>query len=205
MTIFFLLVLSSSVYGQDERFFQNVFKGKFAEERNNKNIFKIRVSTPRYELDLNRDGIKEALQIEKRDGMDAVLLYDSYGKKLYETTLVPKGKRSHLFRASQVKISKDVEVLLLHYYEGDLESKTFEGSARLYFLTIRNKDLRNITLTKGPFFWSERERAAEKYWARRYTVNTVDYNNDGYKEISVLFNNIARVYYFAPEGNWYTL
>ena len=67
------------------------------------------------------------------------------------------------------------------------------------------RNLKKIKMTKGPFFWSERESAADKYskyWRRRYQVNTLDYNKDGINEISVTFKSSSEVYFYQRDGIW---
>ncbi|MBT4793041.1 MAG: hypothetical protein HON90_15820 [Halobacteriovoraceae bacterium] len=156
-------------------------------------------------MDLNRDGIEDSFQTVKKDGVDFIRINNHEGQKIFEEELLTKGKKSHVFKAHLRSINKSVDVLILHYYEGDNEAVGFEGSARLYFLTIRDKSLNKITLRKGPHFWTERESVTGRYWNKRYSVNVLDYNSDGQNEISVSYNNLSRVYFYLRDGKWSTL
>jgi hypothetical protein len=113
-----------------------------------------------------------------------------------------KGKNRSIFKAHLVSISPTGDVILVHVYAGDNEAAIFAGSARLYFVTIRERNLKKITMTKGPYFWTEKERAAGKYWNKRFSVNVLDYNNDGQKEISVKYNTRSRVFFYVSDGFW---
>ncbi len=201
LIVLFLCIMSFNSFSQDERFYRKMFSSKAS-----KNIeefeFKIGVASPRYTLDLNRDGLKDSFQTVKKDGVDFIRIMDPFGRVVFEKSLLTKGKKSSIFKAHLKTISKNVDVLILHFYDGYTESSTFEGSARLYFLTIPNRKLNLITMTKGPYFWTERERTAGKYWNKRYTVNVLDYNNDGFKEISVSYNKLSRVYFYISDGIW---
>ena len=199
---FLLCIFTFSSIAQDERFFRSIYSGELFDSKQTPFEYKIEVSSDKYLLDLNRDKKQDSFQTVKKDGVDFFRINDEYGKQVFEGKLETKGSESKIFRASFKTISKDTDVLLLHFYEGHNDAAIFEGSARLYIITIQNRDFKQITMTKGPFFWSEKERAANKYWARRYSVNTVDLNKDGIKEISVSFNNIDRIYYYSKSGEW---
>lgn len=201
--LFFVLlcVFCAGVQAQDERFYRNMFNGILKKPKP-PTPYKIKVFSPKYMLDLDRDGIEDSFQTIKKDGVDFIRLNNAYGELQFEAQLDTKGGNSSIFKANFMKVNDKVDVLVLHFYEGHTQSATFEGSARLYFVTIVNRRLDKASLTKGPFFWSERERAAGKYWNRRYTVNLVDYNKDGQKEISVSYNRISRVYYYIANGVW---
>lgn len=187
---------------QDERFYRSIFNGDLSNTSDIPFEYKVEVSSHKYLMDLNRDSKKDSFQSVKKDGVDFFRINDEYGKQVFEAKLETKGKESKIFRASFKTISNSVDVLLLHFYEGHNDAAVFEGSARLYIITIKDRDFKKITMTKGPFFWSEFEGATNKYWARRYSVNTADLNKDGVKEISVSFNNIDRVYYYSSNGEW---
>lgn len=204
LIVLILCVVSWNSFAQDERFYRNIFNGKLYKGVE-KFVYKVQVSSPKYTLDLNRDGIEDSFQTLKKDGVDFIRVNDPFGNIVFERSLETKGKNSKIFKAHLKSISKSVDVLILHFYEGDNEAAIFEGSARLYFVTIRDRNLRKITLTKGPYFWSEKERAAGKYWNKRYSVNVLDYNKDGQKEISVSYNKFSEVYFYISDGLWEAL
>lgn len=200
--IFLLCVFSCSTLAQDERFYRSIFNGDLFEQKVTETPFLVEVKSPRYTLDLNRDGSLESIQTLKRDGIDYIRVNDSLGNQMFLGKLSAKGNQSSIFKAQFSHISQNVDVLLLYYYEGHTQTAKFEGSARLYILTIIDKDLKKITLAQGPYFWTEREKTNGKYWNRRYSVNTVDYNKDGVREISVSFNKIQRIYVYNKDGMW---
>ena len=190
---------------QDEKYYRSIYSGKFFGENNKDFVYKIEVKSKKYLIDLNEDGKLDSLQTVKKDGTDFIRINDEYGRKIFEQKLETKGFNSSIYRASLKKIARKTNVLILHFYEGENKAGVFESSARLYFVTIPMNDFTKITLTKGPFYWSEKEGAASKYWARRYTVNTVDLNKDGIREIATTFNSIQKVYFYQGDGIWKTL
>ena len=200
--IFIIFLLSTSVFGQDERFYQKLFQRSSDKNFEKTGVYKNRVTSDKYMLDLNRDSVLESFQIEKRDGIDAIIINDSFGKKTFEATLLPKGANSRIMKASFKRVSSNVDVLILHYYEGENKYPTFESSARIYFLTIQNKNLNSIRLDKGPFFWSETEKTNGKYWRRRYKVSSIDANKDGSLEVLVSDGRSSRVYQFSESKGW---
>jgi len=196
-----LCVFSLSAFSQDERYFRSIFSGDLFDRKDDAYYYKVKVESPKYVIDLNRDSKDDYFQTIKMDGNDFISIHDEYGRETFRTMLETKGKNSSIFQVSFKQVDKNTDVLILHFYEGETQSAIFEGTARLYFLTIPNRDLKNITVTKGPFFWMEKEKAAGKYYNRRYTVNTLDYNKDGSREISVSYNHITRIYFYR-NGSW---
>lgn len=199
-----LCILSFNSFAQDERYYRSIFSGDLFGTEKKGFPFKVAVRSPKYMIDLNRDGKDDSIQTMKKDGVDFFRVLDEYGKVALNYKLETKGANSSVFRVSFKKISKEIDVLILHYYEGETQAAKFEGSGRLYFVTIKNRDLKQISVQKGPIFWTERESVAGKYWNRRYTVNTVDYNDDGFREISTSFNRNNRVYMYV-ENRWVSI
>lgn len=190
---------------QDERFYRQLFDGSFSRLQDKDFVFKYEFTSPEYMIDLNRDGIVDSFQTVKKDGVDFIRIMDANGNTKFEASLEGKGKGSGIFKAHLLGVSKSADVLILHYYEGDTDEAVYEGSARIYVVTIENRDLNKISMTKGPHFFHERESADEhysKYWNRRFVVNTIDYNSDGVKEISVSFNKIHRIMTYNGGGVW---
>lgn len=197
-----LCIFSFNTPAQDERFYRGIFSGEHFNSKEVPFTYKIEVESSKYLIDLNHDGKEDSIQTVKRDGVDFFRINDDFGKMVFEAQLETKGVDSKIFRASLKTISKNIDVLLLHFYEGHTGAAIFEATARLYIVTIKDRDFRKTTITKGPFFWSEKEGVAGKYWARRYTVNTKDFNGDGVKEVAITFNNIDRIYYYSKFGDW---
>lgn len=203
--IFALCCFSFAALSQDERYYRDIFTGDINKHLKKPFMYKVEVESKKYMIDLDRDGIEDSFQLVKKDGVDFIRINDSHGVTVFEDKLEVKGGRSRIFKANFFRTSDDADTLVLHYFEGQNDAAIFESSARLYFLTIRGKSLKQITLTKGPFFWSERESAADKYykyWNKRYSVNIIDYNKDGRKEISVSYNKSSQVYFYLGDGVW---
>ena len=192
-------------YAQDERFYRKLFDGSFSRSQDKDFVYKYEITSPEYMIDLNRDKIVDSFQTVKKDGVDFIRIMDANGLTKFEASLEAKGTGSNIFKAHLVGISQNVDALILHFYEGDTDEAVYEGSARIYVLTIEDHDLDKISMTKGPHFFHEFESASEhyyKYWNRRYVVNTVDYNKDGTKEISVSYNSIHRILIYKGNGVW---
>jgi len=205
-----LLLIALSFYlfdasAQDERFYRKIFTGELFQKPQEIEEFKIVVKTPKYKLDLNRDGIEESIVIMKKDGIDFFTILDSFGRLIFEKRLSTMGKGSKLFKMQLKTLSKNTDALILHFYEGATEGTVFEATARLYFLTIDHRNLNKLYFYEGPHFYHEKQMPNGKYFNRRYTVNTLDYNDDGVKEISISYNKISRIFFYVSEGIWSTI
>lgn len=201
--LFILFLFASlSIWGQDERYYRKVYSGELVDETSQILKQKISVKSPNYRLDLNRDGFDEIINTEKRDGSDYFIIKDHFGRVILEKKLSAIGAGGVVYRVQLKTISSNTDALIIHYYEGAIDATNFVATARLYFLTVTNKDLRRLNFYKGPHFFNETENFPNKYSIKRLSVNTVDYNKDGVKEISVSFKNISRVYFYLAEGVW---
>ena len=206
---FFVVTMCHQVfapaYCQDERFYRQLFDGSFSRAQDKDFVYKYEFTSPEYMIDLNRDGIVDSFQTVKKDGVDFIRIMDANGITKFEASLEAKGVGSKIFKAHLLGVSKEADALILHFYEGKTEAAVFEGSARIYVITIQDRDMNKITMTKGPHFFHEFESEDGhyyKYWNRRFIVNTVDYNSDGAKEISVSFNGIHRILIYKGNGVW---
>lgn len=199
----FVLVFTVSirVFAQDERYFRDMLNGSAAETKKLME-YKIEVQSPFYVIDLNQDGVEDSFQFIKRDGLDYIRVNDPFGEMKAEYKLESKGRNSKLIKGHLKSISKDVTVLVLEYYEGEVGHSLYESSARLYFVTIRDKSLDKITMMKGPYFFHEKLDVADKYILRNMSVNLVDYNQDGMSEISVSYHKVQRIYRYIGLGKW---
>jgi hypothetical protein len=200
--IFALCVLSFQAFSQDERYYRSLFSGKIFDIDQNDFKFKVSVESPKYMIDLDRDGIMDSIQTMKKDGVDFFRINDPHGRQIFFDKLMTKGKDSKIFKVQFTKIKDGVDALIVHFYEGDNDAAIFEGSARIYIYTILQNNLLKISKTRGPLIWMEKQRAAGKYYNRRYSVNLVDYNKDGVKEISTSFNKIHRILMYTHAGIW---
>jgi hypothetical protein len=203
--IFFLLLLftSNALHAQDERYFRQIFSGDLPKigGPSFSNVL-MTVNGSNYRIDLNRDGIEEILQPQKRDGVDWIEIRNSSQNKIFEAKLFAMGGASTLYKIRLVDISKKATALLLFVDEGITKGKRFESAARLYVLAFENNDLTKISLTQGPHFFHEKEGQRDMYWRRDYNVNLYDMDNDGIKEIAVQYNHIQRIMKYKGSGAW---
>lgn len=200
----FLLValfISFESYAQDERFYRKIFTGELTEKTKESIRYKVTVSSPRYEIDINQDKSPESIKVMKRDGFDFFLVYDEFGREIFNKRLPAIGANSRLIKVDLKAITKDTNTLILHFYEGAIEATRFEAMAKLFFVTFNKKDIKKMTFFNGPHFFHEKEKG-EQYLNRRYTVNSIDYNKDGRREISISYNKIQRVFYYTRTGQW---
>ncbi len=196
-----LFLISFSSLGQDERFYRKIFTGELTDKTQEAIQYKVIVRSPRYEIDLNQDKIMETIRVEKKDGYDFFLIFDQFGREIFNQRLPAIGAKSRLLKIDLKSITKDVNTLILHFYEGAIDSTKFEATAKLFFVTFQKNDLKKIKFFNGPHFFHEKEKGSQ-YLNRRYTVNTLDYNNDGSREISVSYNKISRIYFYTSSGEW---
>ena len=202
ISILFSALLSSfSLYAQDERYYRKIFTGELEDKTKEVFRYKVIVKSPRYEIDLNQDGSLESIRVEKRDGFDFFVVYDEFGKELLNQNLPAIGARSRLLKVDLKGINKKVNSLILHFYEGATEATNFEAMAKLFFVTFEKDDLKKITFQSGPHFFHEKLKG-NQYLNRRYSVNLIDYNKDGSREISISYNKISRIYFYGRNGIW---
>lgn len=200
--IFVIFAASFSSFAQDERYFRRIYSNELKEKPAKAQNFKIEVKSPNYRIDLNRDGIDEIIKTAKRDGGDYFIIRDHFGRTMLDKKLSTIGSKSTIYRVQLKTISKDTDALIIHFYEGAIESTKFEAQARLYFVTIPKRDLKRLHFYQGPHIFHESEKQSSKYFVKRFAVNTLDYNNDGIKEISVSYNSITRVFFYVADGIW---
>ena len=136
------------------------------------------------------------------DGEDFFIIRDHFGRTVLEKKLSTIGSNSSIYRVQLKTISHNTDALIVHFYEGSIESTRFEAQARLYFVTIPKRNLKNLHFYQGPHIFHESEKLFDKYFVKRFSVNTLDYNSDGIKEISVSYNSISRIYFYVADGIW---
>jgi len=160
--------------------------------------------SPAYHLDLDGDGRDEVLKIIKRDGVDWLDLRGHDRREVFSGKLWAMGSGSRIYRLRLVDLSAGLRVLLIYLYEGQTEARRFEATARLYFLTLPDRQLKNLELTAGPRFWHEFAAQREQYGRRAYSVNLKDYDGDGTKDVGVEYNRIQSIWRYQ-QGSWVSL
>lgn len=208
--VFFLLffMISGLVSAQDERYFRKIFSGelpKTQEEYLEVPVARLNVNGASYKVDLNGDQIEEVIQPQKRDGVDWIEIRNASQTKIFEAKLLAMGAESVLYKIKIVQISPKVKALILFLDEGFTRGRRFESTARFFVISFENNDLSKMWIEQGPHFFHEKEKQREQYWRRSYTVNVYDVDNDGVKEIGVMYNHIQRYMKYAGNGEWIRL
>lgn len=196
------LIIGNLCFAQDERYYRKIFTGELYDKKDEQLNFKIKVATDSYLIDLNRDGKNERIRTLKKDGLDFIEIKDRFGQLILNKKLKAIGGDSTLYKIQLKTISSEADVLILHFYEGATDSTIFEARARVYFVTIQNRDLKRIYMYEGPHIFYEKEMPHGKYGLRYYTVDTFDYNNDDRNEISINYGHIQHIFFYIRNGIW---
>ena len=201
--VFFFLILSLSVWGQDERYYRQILSGELPKLNDSRSLVQnqFTVSGSVYRIDLNNDGIEESLVPEKSDGVDSLSILDSSGRVINWTKFLTSGRASSIYKIRLVQISTTVKALLIFLDEGVTAGKKMESVARFYVLTFENNDLSRLNLAQGPHIFHEKEAQRDQYFRRDYQVNAYDIDGDGTREIAVQFNHIQRIMKYE-NGVW---
>jgi hypothetical protein len=160
--------------------------------------------TPYYSLDLNRDGKEEQVVFAKKENEDWIEIFDHEKKKIFSYRFENKGYDSELFRIELKTISPTTDILILYYYEGVSKYIDFQGTARIYAVTIDNKDLKTLSSFKAYSFFDEVKTFKGHYHKRFYQVVLEDLNGDGIKELIVKHRNTSNVFMYHGDGKWQT-
>ena len=188
---------------QDERFWRKLLTGELSrEEVQEPEAAKLVFSSPRYEFDLDGDGQTESLLIQKRDGLNVLEVYSAGKDLLFTGSITGTGIDSKIYRLRVVDISKEIRSIIIYFFEGKTQSRYFEASARLYFLTFKKNKMDKMVFQKGPMYWHEYEAPRDQYWRRPYAVNVIDIDKDGVSEIFVNYNQIQFIWRYQESGLW---
>jgi len=197
-------LVSPSCFAQDERYFRRLFSGEAQKSSAPEmdKTYKMKVNSPLYRLDLVGDTQKEGLNYEHKDGEDWFYVIAANGKALAKYQFETKGHDSKVFKISLRKLSERTKLLIIYFYEGFHHYLEFEGSTRVYFLTIDDRDAKKINFYQGPVVWHEFEDGKEHYHQRYYHVDLEDLNHDGIQEIRVRTKENIYVYLYSDFGKW---
>lgn len=195
---------------QDERYFRQIFSGELNKKDSNTQVrdnksYSYIFQSPFYELDLNRDGTPEQIIFVKKDSEDWIEMFSLDKKKFFAYKFDNLGFDSELFKIEMKTLSATTTILLLHYYEGVSKYINFEGTARVYAVTIDNNDLSTMKAFKGPSFFDEVKNFKGHYHKRNYDVYVEDLNKDSVKELIVKYRNSSNVFIYKGAGNWQTI
>lgn len=193
----------SSVHAQDERFFRDIYNGNLAKEfAPKKEEAKVVVSTSFIAQDIDDDGLPEFFKASKRDNIDWFEIYDFRKQLIFEAQLETTGQDSGIYKINFVTLGKDLKGIILYFYEGFTQSTRFDGTARVYLASFEKNNLSSISFVKGPHFFHEFSKVHEQYWNRPMTVNVLDLNNDGVKEITTAYRHIQYILKYHGDGVW---
>ena len=206
LIILSFIVLSWGAKAQDERYFRQLFSG---EINNKKELVETKkysyfVHTPYYAIDLNRDKLDENIVFVKKDNEDWIEILDSNKTKIFSYRFENKGFDSELFRVELKTLSNSTSILLLYYYEGVSKYINFQGTSRVYAITIDNNDLKTMSAFKGPSFFDEQKTFKGHYHKRNYHVYLEDLDKNGVKELIVKHRDYSYVFVYSGSGKWQT-
>ncbi len=199
---FVCLLISFNVFAANESLYKQILEPKKENLYKGVTRPKVVAVSPRYELDINEDSQFEFIQTEKRDGIDFFYIKGARRNVIFKMKLQGLGDQSHLYKVQLKRINKKTNVLILYFDEGFIEAYNFAKTARVYFVTIDDKNLDTIYGYKGPHFFIEEQTPHHNYINRRYSVTTFDYNSDNQNEISVKYKSINRVFSYLGKGEW---
>ena len=206
----FILILPRVSWGQDERFFRQIFSGDLKDgvpkdqSEQIKRSFWYKAQTPFYELDLNRDGITERIVFAKKDNEDWIDIFDHVRNKIFSYRFENMGINSGLYRIEQRTLSPETDILFLYYYVGSTKFMNTDASARLYLLTIDRRNLKSLHVLKASSFFEERRTFRQHYHQSKYSVELREVNNDLVKEVIVSHRGMNEVFLYRGDGKWKT-
>jgi len=200
----FGLLLSHKAFSQDERTFRDILthSERLDATRRLAPEYKYQARSHRYYLDIDEDGAPESFYSSKRDGEDWLTIFSNKGREIYRFRFDTVGPWSRLFKIQMRRISKSTKVLILYFFEGMTKYINFQGTSRVYFLTLENNNFKTLSTFKGPYTWDEYRSFKEHYHQRKFKVSLFDFDKDREREIAVRYGLITRVYKFMGEGIW---
>lgn len=188
------LVLVFSSYGQDERFFRELYS---QQRTTMPQQYTWQIWGKVFRYDLNDDGLLEGLQVAKKDQEDWFYIREHKGGVLAKYRLETKGRESRIYRVKINQIADDLKLLSLYFYNGFVEADKFYGTATLYFVTFHPSKLNSMKITKGPSIWLE-YKTPTYYVQRDYQIKLQDIDRDGIKEVIIGQGHIHRIFQYLP-------
>lgn len=201
-----MFVVSWSALAQDERYFRQLFSGELAgkSEVIDAKKYSYLIHTPYYALDLNRDQQVEHIVFAKKDNEDWIEIFNQDKKKIYSYRFENKGFDSELYRLELKTLSDKTSIVILYYYEGVSKYINFQGTSRVYAITIDNNDLSTMATLKGPSIFDEQRTFKGHYHKRNYDVYLEDLDKDFIKELIIKHRNSSNVFVYKGAGKWQT-
>ncbi|NOT79761.1 MAG: hypothetical protein HOP07_12275 [Bacteriovoracaceae bacterium] len=197
--------MSWSINAQDERYLRQIFSGELNKEKEiAARKYSYVIHTPYYALDLNGNNLFEYIVFVKKDSEDWIEILDENKLKIFSYQFEAKGFDSELYRVELKRLGPQVSILLLYYYEGISRYLNFQGTSRVYAITIDNQDLKTLKAFKGTVYFDETKNMKGHYHKRNYQVFLEDLNNDSVKELIIKYRRMTDVFLYKGEGKWQT-
>lgn len=206
LLVIFCLLKAPSSWAQDERFFRKLFSGDLARPTDivDQKKYSYLIHTPEYAIDLDDDKKSESLVFVKRDSEDWIDVFNSYHELIFQYRFEEKGVNSGVYRVVKKQIDQNTNALVLFYFEGETKYVDHETSARVYVLTIDKKNLKKLSVFKGPSIFEEYKSLKNHYHLRNYQVEVSDLNLDKRRELIVKYHGVSQVFFYQGEGKWLT-
>lgn len=199
------LLLAIPALAQDEKVFRDLYlysKRQKIKKRVKKE-YRIKARSNRHHIDLNGDNRQESFYYAKRDGENWIHFFNPKGKEIFAAEIDATGPWSRLFKVQMRALSKKTKVLFLYFYEGVTKYLEFQGTSRLFFITIDNNDLKTMSIYKGPILFDEKRGFKDHYHQRKYEVSLFDLDADFVREVSIKYGRMTRLYKYLGKGKWF--
>ena len=180
----FLLLFSFSILAQDERLVRKLLDGTLSREKFWKGLKKEHFisHSRRYYLISTVMGPLESFSFSKKDGEDWFFIYGNDGGEIFRYSFEVLGWQSQAYRMDIMDLSKNHRVFLIYFFEGKVGREDLLITSRLYFLSLKTRNLTTLSLKKGPLLWEEHQQR-EHYHLRANKVWVSDLDRDGVREI----------------------
>jgi hypothetical protein len=204
-TIVLLLLFQQLSWAQDERVFRKAVLGAYApviKELKIPTQYGYRTNSDMYRIDLTGDGYKEGIVVENIDGENWFHLHSNNMRRIISFSLEAVGVHAYPYKVVLSRVSEDIKVLQIYFYEGYIRGTEFHGSARLYLITYRNNNLKSAVLSRGPQFFLEARERFDHYFIKKLNIHLKDLNGDGIKEFIFTKHSFNMIYILDKEYHW---
>ena len=192
---------------QDERMFRSAVLGSFIPQEEKVKIptrYFYKTNSDMYRLDITGNGYKEGIVFEKIDGENWLHFHDNRMKRIKSFPLIATGVRARPYKIALRQANATTRLLLVYFYEGYSNYLDFHGSARIYIVTIKNGDIANSVVTRGPQYFEESEEIFNRYYIKRLKIYTKDLDGDGTNELIFSKHLMTTILVLQDDGKWRT-
>lgn len=199
----FLFTPSFPLLAQDESFYRKIFTNDLYEKINQHQQAKIVRQSKNFLWDFDRDGNAETFGFKRLDGVDYFKIYTSNGLEALSVKLPTMGAYARPIKIIGKKLSKQTDVYLLHYFQGQTRhGQEKQSVAKILFITLDNNELATLDYYTGPSYWVESNQYKNRYRQRYYRLLVEDLDANGVKEVSLLYGQSSQVYFYRNKGQW---